>query len=82
MNPLEQIVRQSQNLAPCRVVGIDLGTTNCTVAQVELPVAADADPESACTCLSIEQETQSGSFALRLVPSVLAIGRGPGEIRN
>lgn len=73
MNLLEQLASHSSTCAPCRVIGIDLGTTNCTVAQVELPIADDADPESACTCLSIEQETQSGSFAFRLVPSVLAI---------
>jgi molecular chaperone DnaK (HSP70)/tetratricopeptide (TPR) repeat protein len=79
MNLLEQLVLHSSGLTPSRVIGIDLGTTNCTVAQVELPVAAGSHPDAACKCLSIQQETQSGSFAQRLVPSVIAI-EGDGKI--
>ena len=79
MNLLQQLILHSVGHAPSRVIGIDLGTTNCTVAQVELPVAPESNPDAACRCLSIQQETQSGMFAQRLVPSVVAI-EGDGKV--
>lgn len=39
MNLLEQLSSHSSNIAPSRVIGIDLGTTNSTVAQVRLPIS-------------------------------------------
>lgn len=56
-----------------RVLGIDLGTTNSTVAAVNLPLPADANPETACNDLSIEQKTLSGPTYSTLVPSVIAL---------
>lgn len=73
MNFLQQLRKSAAQLPPCRVIGIDLGTTNCTVAQVELPIADDHGPDGACTCIGVTQQTQSGPFANRLVPSVIAI---------
>lgn len=57
---------------PLRVLGIDLGTTNSTVAEIvwqpgELPFAR---------CLEIEQPTDTGPYTHVLVPSVVALQRG------
>lgn len=59
MNLLEQLINNSKEQAPARCIGIDLGTTNSTVAQVKLPVKPGASPEGSCECLHLEQPTQN-----------------------
>jgi len=54
-----------------RVVGIDLGTTNSTVA--ELTVEPDLKELPAARCLPVDQETTQGRYTHVLVPSVVAI---------
>lgn len=73
MKLFSELAAASSKNAPSRVIGIDLGTTNSTVAQVKLPLAADATPESACECLYLEQPTQNGPQHGALIPSVVAI---------
>lgn len=73
MNLLKQLITYSKSLTPTRVVGIDLGTTNCTAAQVVLPLTEDASPSFACDCLPLEQPTQMGPMIHSLVPSVVSI---------
>ena len=75
MNLLEQLSSHSSNLAPCRVIGIDLGTTNSTVAQVRLPLSESSTAEFACECVPLEQATQMGPFTGALIPSVVAIDK-------
>jgi BRO family, N-terminal domain len=58
-----------------RALGIDLGTTNSTVAQVQLPLDPAGSPELLCECISIEQMTPSGPLFGSLVPSVVAINK-------
>lgn len=57
-----------------RVLGIDLGTTNSTVAEIIW------DPESGeqpvARCLTIPQKTGSGQYSHHLVPSVVANADG------
>ncbi len=55
-----------------RVWGIDLGTTNSTVAEI---VWNPSDPIGLpqCRCLEIEQITTDGVYTSPLVPSVVAI---------
>lgn len=56
---------------PLRVLGIDLGTTNSTVAEI---VWMPSEPEPGpVRCLSIEQPTTAGRYIHVLVPSVVAI---------
>lgn len=73
MNLLQQLIEHSSAHAPTRAIGIDLGTTNSTVAQVKLPLEADAQAETVCECLPLEQPTQMGPSYSALVPSVVAI---------
>ncbi len=61
-----------QNLGPLRVLGIDLGTTNSTAAEVtweqgSTPVAR---------CLEVEQPTLEGAYVHVLVPSIVALHQG------
>lgn len=79
MNLLQKLLIQSATLPALRVVGIDLGTTTSTVAQVRLPLPDNPTAESACECLSLEQPTQMGPCMSPLVPSVVAIDKG-GEV--
>jgi molecular chaperone DnaK (HSP70) len=58
-----------------RVIGIDLGTTNSTVAQVRLPITEGSSAESACECVPLEQPTQMGPFTGVLIPSVVVIDK-------
>jgi hypothetical protein len=58
---------------PVRVVGIDLGTTNSTIAEARW--------EPACTaptvrCVEVEQSTLEGAYTHVLFPSVVAIHEG------
>jgi len=72
MNYLKYLIQHSQKLPTTRVVGIDLGTTNCTVAQVSLPIPEEATAAFACECLPLEQTTQMGPFTSSLIPSIIA----------
>jgi hypothetical protein len=45
-----------------RVLGIDLGTTNSTVAQVQLPLHPAGSAELLCECISVEQMTPCGAW--------------------
>ena len=78
MNLVEQLAKASAGSAPKRVLGIDLGTTNSTVAQIQLPLDPAGSPELLCECISIEQMTHSGPFFGSLVPSVVALDK-PGK---
>ncbi|GBC79467.1 Chaperone protein DnaK [bacterium HR09] len=60
--------------SPIRVLGIDLGTTNSTVAQVVWSRGQEQPP--AAQCLEIEQPTETGPYIHVLVPSVVALHRG------
>ena len=73
MNLLKQLIANSKSLTPSRVVGIDLGTTNCTAAQVVLPLTEDASATFVCDCVPLEQPTQMGPMIHSLVPSVVSI---------
>jgi molecular chaperone DnaK (HSP70)/tetratricopeptide (TPR) repeat protein len=75
MKLVEQLAKASAGSPPKRVLGIDLGTTNSTVAQVQLPLDPAGTPELLCECISIEQMTPSGPFYGGLVPSVVAIDK-------
>jgi molecular chaperone DnaK (HSP70) len=73
--------------APVRVLGIDLGTTNSSVAECVWNPDGEAAPRA--LCLSIEQETLGEPVRDSLVPSVVAIvdgrtivGRGAGQLRR
>jgi molecular chaperone DnaK len=73
LNLFETLRSRSVAGASRRVLGIDLGTTNSTVAAVNLPVPPGANPETACNDLSIEQKTLSGPTYSTLVPSIIAL---------
>ena len=62
MNLVEQLAKTSAASPPKRVLGIDLGTANSTVAQVQLPLDPAGTPELLCECISIEQMTPSGPW--------------------
>jgi molecular chaperone DnaK (HSP70) len=59
---------------PVRVLGIDLGTTNSTVAEVVYDPTSKGD--ISVRCLAVEQPTGSRSHWNPLVPSVVAIHDG------
>jgi len=70
-----------------RVLGIDLGTTNSTIAEIVFD-PADYDPP-AVRCLPVEQETKGRNHWSPLVPSVVAlhdgktlIGEGARQLRE
>jgi molecular chaperone DnaK (HSP70) len=75
MNPLPHIrppgVDPRPRLKAFRVLGIDLGTTNSTVAEVSW---SPQTPEtiSPARCLEVAQPTLSGDFTSVLVPSVVS----------
>jgi len=60
--------------SPVRVLGIDLGTTNSTVAEVVWR-RGQKEPVSA-HCLEVAQPTDTGSYTHILVPSVVAVSNG------
>lgn len=70
--PLSQDLQPPQN--PVRVIGIDLGTTNSTVA--ELVWNPREGGLSEAHCLEIPQYTQEGTYTHVLVPSVVALYQG------
>ncbi|HEY7300503.1 MAG TPA: Hsp70 family protein [Xanthobacteraceae bacterium] len=57
-----------------RVLGIDLGTTNSTVAEIVWQPSSPAEP--LVRCLEVEQETQFGTYTHILVPSAVALHDG------
>jgi molecular chaperone DnaK len=57
-----------------RVIGIDLGTTNSTVA--ELVWRPEEGTLAPARCLEIPQQTQEGTYTHVLVPSVVALYQG------
>ena len=59
---------------PLRVIGIDLGTTNSTVAEIVVAPESGGTPE--VRCLDVEQPTRQGPQFHTLVPSVLALHDG------
>ena len=76
MNLLKKLRAAAGTARPdTRVIGIDLGTTNSTVAQVRLPIAENFAAGFACECVPIEQPTQMGPFTGVLIPSVVVIDK-------
>ena len=70
MNSMEKFIPfpQDETSSVIRVLGIDLGNTNSTVAEViwkpgETPV---------CNVLELTQPTEAGEYTNPLIPSVLA----------
>ena len=77
MNLLDVITRDNGNLpsGPIRAIGIDLGTTNSTVAEVVWDPQSGDQP--AVRCLEVQQKTARGTeYTHHLVPSVVAIVDG------
>ena len=60
MNLVDQLAKATAASSPKRVLGIDLGTTNSTVAQVQLPLNPPGSAQSLCECLPLEQPTKMG----------------------
>ncbi|MFQ3670999.1 MAG: Hsp70 family protein [Verrucomicrobiia bacterium] len=60
--------------APIRVLGIDLGTTNSTIAEVIWSPDSHVPPVACCH--EVEQPTATGAYIHVLVPSVVAIHDG------
>lgn len=58
---------------PVRVLGIDLGTTNSTVAEI---VWQPSQSDVEVRCLEVDQETLFGTYTHLLVPSAVAIHDG------
>ncbi len=77
MNPLALIAPPEMEIRvptqPLRVVGIDLGTTYSTIAEILWRVGEKA-PE--VRCLEVEQPTRQGPYTHTLVPSVVALHEG------
>jgi molecular chaperone DnaK (HSP70) len=78
MKTMELINPEKENLKkikkPLRVIGIDLGTTNSTVAEIVYdPTKKD---DISIRCIAAEQPTGSRSHWNPLVPSVVAIHDG------
>lgn len=59
---------------PVRVLGIDLGTTNSSVAEVVWSYGREGPPVA--ECIEIEQPTDTGPYIHVLVPSVVALHQG------
>jgi hypothetical protein len=58
---------------PVRALGIDLGTTNSTIAEI---VWRPSQSDVKVRCLEVDQETPSGTYTHSLVPSAVAIHDG------
>jgi molecular chaperone DnaK (HSP70) len=78
MNALELITTTKEDpkkfKKPIRVIGIDLGTTNSTVAEIVYDPSSKAD--ISIRCLAVEQPTDNRSHWNPLVPSVVALFDG------
>src|SRR5436853_6495328 len=73
------LIRQEATAAtlpqkPIRVLGIDLGTTNSTVA--ELRWTPEEGLQQEARCLEVTQQTYETPYTRVLVPSVVAIHDG------
>lgn len=58
---------------PIRVLGIDLGTTNSTIAEIKWNFKQHSP--IVVRCLEVEQDTLEGQYTHFLVPSVVTIYR-------
>lgn len=75
---------------PIRAIGIDLGTTNSVVAEIQWSPGDSVSQLPTCHCLPIAQPTAEGVVTSVLVPSMLAIlpnkqhrvGEGAKRLRN
>lgn len=75
MKTIIQLVPEDKTPAhPIRVLGIDLGTTNSTVA--EIIWNPDDSKQIEARCIEIEQFTYQGTYTNLTVPSVVAIYEG------
>ena len=63
---------------PLRVIGIDLGTTNSSIAEVLWQPGGETMPH--VRCLEVQQPTDQGTFTGPLVPSILAIHGGQARV--
>ncbi len=73
----ETLLSEIRETKPLRVWGIDLGTTNSTLAEIAWkPEDGARLPD--CRCLDLDQPTEAGVYTSPLVPSVLAV-RPSGE---
>jgi len=54
-----------------RIIGIDLGTTNSTIAEIKWSPTKHSP--IIVRCLEVEQDTLEGQYTHFLVPSVVAI---------
>lgn len=61
---------------PLRTLGIDLGTTNSTVAELSWPGDGRPIAREDLRCLEIAQPTDVGEYTHILVPSVVAFANG------
>jgi molecular chaperone DnaK (HSP70) len=78
MNILEQIIVMGSEAGlstePVRVLGVDLGTTNSTVA--EIVYDPNQPKATSVRCLAVEQAVGNRSWWNPLVPSVVALHEG------
>lgn len=72
---------------PLRVIGIDLGTTNSTIAEIFWQPGDTNAPR--VRCLDVEQPSRQGAYTGSLVPSVVAlqggeviVGEGAKDLRT
>jgi molecular chaperone DnaK (HSP70) len=63
---------------PLRVIGIDLGTTNSSIAEVLWQPGGETMPQ--VRCLEVEQPTDQGNFTGPLVPSIVALYAGQARL--
>ncbi len=67
-------ITNKRSKKPVRVLGIDLGTTNSTVAEIVYDPSSKTD--ISVRCLAVEQPTGNRSHWNPLVPSIVAIHDG------
>ena len=60
---------------PVRVLGIDLGTTNSTVAEMSV-TSVDGKPVARLRCIPVPQETEDGLIESPVLPSAVAVHEG------
>jgi len=84
---IEKLNLRNMSSDPIRVIGIDLGTTNSTVA--EILVESSAKDQLKARCLDVCQPTLEGEYVHVLVPSIVAlldsqvyIGEGAKRLRG
>ena len=72
ISPAKEALRKIKS--PIRVIGIDLGTTNSTVAEIVFDPASKSD--ISVRCIAVEQPAANRNHWNPLVPSVVAIHDG------